>query len=300
MHKSTTRHRGRAITGFAAAVAAVGMAAGCGDDDKSSAKPKAFAITATASGKAKAITFPKTVEAGLVSITLRNTDKVPRSAQIIRIEGAHNTDSVLKLLESDEPQKIPDFIKDGGGVATVKPGETGTVTQNLAPGKYIVWDDQGGDGQGGGAENWEFGAKGDFTVTGDTSDDELPSVPATIIATDKGDKDYGFELKGLKAGTNQVRFENTGKQLHHALLFPLLKGSTADDFKAFIKSDGKGRPPVDFEHGVGTSVIDSGIAQNVELDLKAGDYAVICFLSDRDGEKKSHADKGMIESLTVK
>jgi hypothetical protein len=298
MHKSTVRHSGRAIAGFAAAIAAVGVAAGCGDDDKKSSKPTAFTVTATAQGKNKVVTFPKTVKAGLVTMTLKNTDKVPRDAQILRFVGAHNTDSILRLVESDNA-KIPDFLQDGGGVSTVKPGQTATVTQNLAPGKYLLWDDQGGDE--GGKANWELGAKGEFTVTGDANDDALPSTDATVTATDKGEKGYGFSVKGLKAGPNNVRFENTGKQLHHALFFPLAAGKTSDDAKKFLESDGKsgGPPPIDFEKSVGTSVIDGGIAQNITLDLPAGKYTVLCFLADRDGGK-SHFAKGMIKDVEVK
>lgn len=298
MRTWTTGRSIRVVTGLVAAAAVAGVAIGCGDDDdkESSAKPAGFAIEATAQGKKLTLSHPASVSAGLVSMTLKNSDKRPRGAQIVRIVGDHNSKAVVSLIEG-ESIKIPEYIQDGGGVAAVKPGETKTVTQNLAPGKYIVWDDQGGDDDTPG--NWSLGALGEFTVTGEASDDELPSRPATITALDKGDKDYGFAFKGLKAGTNQVRFENTGKQLHHALFFPLQKGATLADLRTFLKSDGKGEPPLDFAKGVGTTVIDGGVAQNVELDLTAGNYAVLCFIPDRKGGK-SHADKGMVEELVVK
>jgi hypothetical protein len=276
--------------------------AGCGDDDKDSAaaKPTTFAVTATAEGKTKkALEFPATVKAGLVALTLKNTDTVPRSAQLIRVTGDQTVDDVLKVVNADAT-KIPDFMQDGGGTSAVKPGATGTATQNLAPGRYVIWDDEGGDDEGE-KGNDALGAKGEFTVTGDASDAALPKVAATVTATDSGtdtkDKTYGFEFKGLKAGTNQVRFENTGDQLHHALFFPIIGNKTiAQVEKAFASQSGP--PPVDFEKGVGTTVIDGGIAQNISLDLPAGRYAVICFLSDRKGGK-SHAEQGMLEELTV-
>ena len=55
---------------------------------------------------------------------------------------------------------------------------------------------------------------------------------------------------------------------------------------------------MDFEKSVGTSVIDGDIAQNLELELPAARYAVVCFISDRKGGKP-HVAKGMIEELTV-
>ena len=66
-----------------------------------------------------------------------------------------------------------------------------------------------------------------------------------------------------------MRFENTGKELHHAIMFPIIKGKTIEDVEKAFASQ-KGPPPVDFEKGLNTQVIDGGIAQNIELDLEAG------------------------------
>ena len=302
MLATTDRGHSRSILPTIIAIAAGALVAGCGDDDKTTeaAKPITFAITATAEGaKKKTLEFPATVEAGLVALTLKNTDTVPRSAQIIRVTGDQTVDDVLKVVNAEET-KIPDFMQDGGGTSAVKPGATATATQNLAPGRYVIWDDEGDDGDDT-PGNDELGAKGEFTVTGEATDDELPAVPATITATDEGTdtdtKTYGFEFKGLKAGTNEVRFENTGDQLHHALFFPIIGKKTIEDVEKAFASE-SGPPPVDFEKGVGTTVIDGGIAQNITLDLPAGRYAVICFLSDRKGGK-SHAEQGMLEEFTV-
>lgn len=298
MHTPTIRNAARTMLSFAAATAALGFAAGCGNDDKSSAKPASFAMDATAQGKKLTLTFPATVKAGLVTMTLKNSDKGPRSAEIIRIVGDHSVDDVLKVVNDESGGPIPDWMEDGGGVSTVASGKTKSITQNLAPGTYAIFDSESGDN---GPANADLGAKGKFTVTGDASDDALPSVDATITATDKGDKGYRFTSEGLKAGANEVRFENTGKQLHHALLFPYAKGATLADVKKFAKSTGNsgGPPPFDFENGDGTSVIDGGIAQNVELDLKAGKYVLLCFIQDRKGGKP-HVAKGMLTELDIK
>ena len=296
----------RALTICSFASAAL-FAAGCGDDDNGSgsgdaAKPATFAVTATAQGaKQKALEFPSTVKAGLVTLTLTNRDKVARSAQLIRVTGDQTVEEVLKVVNS-EGAKIPSFMQDGGGLGAVKPGKTASATQNLAPGRYVIWDDEGGD-ENDAPGNDELGAKGEFTVTGAASDAKLPPQAATVTAFDKqtgGKETYGFKLEGLKAGRNAVRFENAGEQLHHALFFPIAKGKTIQDVEKAFSSDAppSGPPPVDFANFVGTTVIDGGIAQNITLDLKAGRYAVICFLNDRDGGKP-HVAKGMIKELTV-
>ena len=307
MHAST----GRLTRSIVAALAAAAFVAGCGDDDDDEAgtnQPAAaaavkFTVEATTRGpRKKALEFPSSVKAGVVEITLTNRDSVPRSAQIIRVEDGHSVDDVLKIVNSDEEGvKIPDWMQDGGGVSTVGPRASRTATQVLTPGTWVIWDDEGGDDDG--PANSSLGAKGQFTVTGDAGDAELPAAPARVTATDEGegeDKQYSFEFEGLKAGTNQVRFENTGDELHHALFFPIAKGKTIKDVEeAFTaEEEPQGPPPVNFDGGVGTTVIDGGIAQNISLDLPAGRYAVVCFISDREGGEP-HAAKGMLKELTV-
>lgn len=285
-----------------AAIAVAALVSGCGDDEKEPA-PTAFAITATAEGKRKkALEFPSTVEAGLVTMTLTNHDKVPRSAGIVRLLGDHTADDFRNAVEK-EGGPIPEWIQDGGGVSTVLPRGAVSVTQVLAPGKYAIADDESEPGEDG-KSFADLGAKGEFMVTGPASDAELPAQPTTLTATDDGGGDegeYGFEFKGLKAGHNEVRFENTGEQLHHALLFPIAEGKTIKDVEAAFTADGppKGPPPVDSDTAISTQVIDGGIAQNLTIFLQPDtNYAVICFIQDRTGGKP-HVAKGMIEELKV-
>ncbi|HEV2775038.1 MAG TPA: hypothetical protein VGV90_05565 [Solirubrobacteraceae bacterium] len=289
-------------------VLGIAAVAGCGDDDDATqdaaaAKPASFVIQATAEGKQKkALEFPATVKAGLVTMTLKNADAGQRSAQLIRVVGEHTLDDVLRVITSDDgDDTTPSWIQDGGGLAAVKPGATARVTQVLAPGRYVLFDDATARGDGEGPSNAELGATGEFTVTGPASDAELPEAPATLTATDDGKDEYGFEFAGFKPGVNQVRFENTGEELHHALLFPINPGKTIEDAEKAFTSDAppQGPPPVDFAAGTGTAVIDGGIAQNITLDLKPGRYAVVCFITDREGGKE-HVRQGMIDELTVK
>ena len=300
--------RTRRVVTCVAMVSAGAVATGCGGDDDAAkdaaaAKPASFVIEATAEGKKKkALEFPATVKAGLVTMTLKNADTGQRSAQLLRVLGDHTTEDVMQVIASDDgDDTTPSWIQDGGGLAAVKPGASASATQLLAPGRYVLFDDATARGDGEGPSNAELGATGEFTVTGPASEAELPEQPATLTATDDGKDDYGFEFAGFKAGVNHVRFENTGKELHHAILFPINAGKTIKDAETVFTSDGppRGAPPVDFAAGVGTAVIDGGIAQNITLDLKAGRYAVVCFITDREGGKE-HVRQGMIEELTIK
>lgn len=302
------RHVTRRAT---ATLIVLGMAAGatgCGDDDEPARDAAApveaagFVIEATAEGKSrKALRFPATVKAGLVKMTLENADAGQRSAQLMRILGDHDANDVLKIFTDEGGDATPSWIQDGGGLAAVKPGASASVTQVLAPGRYVLFDDATQRGDGEGPSNAELGATGEFTVTGPQSDAALPEQPATLTATDDGEDDYDFEFAGFRSGVNQVRFENTGEQMHHALLFPIHEGKTIEDAEESFTSDAPpaGPPPVDFAAGLGTAVIDGGNAQNISLDLEPGRYAVVCFITDRQGGKE-HVHKGMIAELTVK
>ena len=302
------RRSRRAILASCAAVVVAALgAAGCGggDDDEDAAseaaKPVSLAITATSEGTAKALTFASSIEAGLVNMTLKNTDTVPRSAQLLRIVGNHSIADVVKVVTGDG-EEIPTWIQDGGGVAAVAPGASATAAQVLAPGRYVLLDDE--EGEGDDVKSYaELGAARELTITGERSRARLPARSATVTAEDavEGRKHtYGFRLEGLKAGANQVHFQNTGLELHHARFVPLRKGATIAQAERFLGSDRQpsGPPPVDFAKIVGTKVIDAGIEQNITLDLDAGRYAVICFISDREGGEP-HVAKGMIEELTV-
>ena len=298
MRKDSSYGRRWAAVATVAAVAVIGVA-GCGDDDDEetagggAAEPTVLALEATAQGERKAIEVPESVQAGAVEIRLTNSDEVPREAQIVRVTGDQTIDQVLEIT-SEEGAPIPEFIQDGGGVSPTEPGTTRTVTQVLAPGRYVVFDtgeEEGEDVQ----SNAELGATAEFTVEGEAGDATLPETDATLTAID-----YGFEAEGLKAGRNVVRFENTGEQLHHVILFPINEGVEFSAVREAFSSEEppEGPPPVDFENEAGTAVIDGGIAQNVELDLQAGRYAAVCFIPDRAGGPP-HVAKGMISELTV-
>lgn len=292
---------------FAVLLAAAALClvpAACGSDDDSSdsgsttesseAAAVTFETTEPAKGRV-AITGPKTVEAGVVEITLKNTTKGLHDAQILRVEGDRTADEVISnSIDSGEGAPIPEWITDGGGLGVVPPGESRTVTEVLKPGTYYMLDSE--SAQGSQQPNARKGGVAKLEVTGEATDAELPATDATITA-----KDFSFESAGVKPGANQVTFENSGKQLHHALALPIAKGSTIDDVKKFVTSEGQpsGPPPVDFENAVGTAVIDGGQAQVAEMEFKKGKYALVCFITNRDGGPP-HVAMGMVNELDVK
>lgn len=273
---------------FAAAPLVALVAAGCGEDDekKSSeaSQPKTLMITASGTEKAPKLSVPPSVEAGVTEIRLQNQAKAGQSAGFVRVEGNHTAEDVLKVV-SREGGPIPSWLADGGGVGEVQPGQTGTVTEDLREGKYVV--------TGSSEEEGGRPPVAEFTVKAGEGGGQLPRAGSKIEA-----KDYSFTTTGLKAGRQKVEFANTGKELHHAIGFKVKPGKTPADLKKFFDSEGKGPPPFDEKGGFETAVIDGGQRQVVDLDIKPGKYALVCFIQDRKGGPP-HVAKGMVSELTV-
>lgn len=262
----------------------LGSVPACGSDDEGggSSEPAAFAVEITESGKSSTVKVPKEVPAGLVEITFQNDGKKPHSAQIAGVDGDQTAADVERV--TSEGGKIPGWIHGAGGLGTVPPGQAGSATVVLEPGTYYVQDDEGP--QGGIAK---------FEVTGEASDAELPATDATIVASE-----YKFTTEGLKAGANRVTFDNAGEELHHAIAFPINGESTLADVEKFFMSEGRpsGPPPVDFESGAATAILDGGTKEVAELEFEAGRYAFVCFIPDRAGGPP-HFIKGMLQEVEI-
>ena len=280
---------GTKLAGVAVAgVLALG-AAGCGDDDdggggSAAATPaEASKLAIELGGSAKKPTFevPQSVEGGVVEISFTNSAKGSHSAQLVRAEQGHTPQEALAAGEAwgEKGKGLPDWALTAGGFGDVEPGETATVTQELAPGKYLVAD-------------LETDANAEFEVTGEAAASELPSDGGTIEATE-----YEFTASGLKSGGAPILFDNAGGEPHFIAAVGIKPGKTIADVRKFLETE-KGEAPVDESRGFSTAVIEGGQSQSIEVDLEEGDYALLCFVPDRAGGPP-HAVKGMVSKVTV-
>lgn len=300
-----TMGRGRSSVGLCVAVAvlSVGVAA-CGDDnddaDDAAKEATPLQITTSDAGSKRYRTeAPKSVEGGLVKLTFTNAAKDEHEAQLIRIDEGHTAREVLKLLAA-QSDVIPNWAHLAGGLGSTGPGRTASATLNLPAGKYVMIDSGSGDGPAPSSR----GALAEFEVTAG-KDGALPASSAAItgVTDEQAKPEHSFEVSGLKVGNNRLRLVSKGEEPHHAVLFPILPGKTLTDVEKFFTTEGRpsGPPPVDFEGGAGTAVLDGDSEQVTDLQLrKAGKYAMVCFLTDRDGKGKEHLANGMIEEVDVK
>jgi uncharacterized cupredoxin-like copper-binding protein len=114
---------------------------------------------------------------------------------------------------------------------------------------------------------------------------------ATVIA-----KDFAFEAPdSVPAGWTTFRMLNEGSTLHHMVLFRLDGGKTIADMQAAMKNPGP--PPAWVVEVGGPNAPNPKSASNATIDLKAGDYVMLCFVDIPD--KTPHFMKGMVRPLKV-
>src|SRR5215207_271417 len=266
----------------------------CGDSDEGDGNGNGNQrLSVTLSGKGKAAEFkaPKSAEAGVAEITFTNKSEKPADMQLIRVEGDHSPAEVVRCLgKAIRGKPFEDWFFAGGGVSPTKPGQSGSVTQVLAPGTYFVFNSES-DGPP------DPSSAGRIEVTGEASEEELEAD--TEIVADDARKEYRFKTSSpLHAGKQEILFRNAGAQPHH-LLISMIKGDASDeDIEKAFKAD-KAPPPLIEKGSQATAVLEGKEAQLVTLDLKPGRYAFYCFVSDREGGKP-HALKGMVEEFKVK
>jgi hypothetical protein len=280
-----TSHRRRtasALAGVLALATALALA-GCGGSERE------LKIT-VAGGIGKnpvTVKAPKSTTGGLKRITLKDNGNAPLDGQLVRVDGNHSAQEVLHVVQG-QGTPIPGWIHGAGGVGQVRPHKSATVVQNLAPGRYYIFS--GEDVKPGIAP---------LTVKGGKPG-KLPKTQATITT-----REYTFDVSGLKAGKEKVLFRNAGRELHHVIAAPMLPGKTLAEVKKFVsqaasnRKPPSGRPPIDMNGGFQTTVLDPGIAQVIDVDLKPGRYALMCFINDRKGGPP-HVMKGMLKEVDVK
>jgi hypothetical protein len=257
-----------------------GLLGACGDDEEEPAKAIVAAFEFSGEGKRAKLSGPKSIEAGAVRVNFKNSGKDDAGVTLLRIAGDHTPAETVEAGNAwgDEGKPLPDWIRFVGGASVVSPGDTFSAVQNLAPGNYIGVD----------IGTNEYAA---FEVTGDGGG-EAPRPSATIEAVE-----YSFATKGLEAGRRQVRFTNSGKEPHFAQLGRIEPGKTIEDVRKAFRSE-RGAPPIEEEGSSSTGILDGGYSQVIDLELKWGRYAFVCFVPDRKGGPP-HAFKGMISEGVV-
>ncbi len=282
---ATSVRTAAALLLLASSVAGLAACGSSGDSATTETTPKPeaadFSISTGATGDHFVI--PIRIRSGLTTIRLRNKTDRTASLEMVKVLGEHSESEVSAAYrDATRGKAIPEWLRAAGGVGVTGAGAEQSVSQVLQPGSYFAFDTE--------SDNLDYAT---FEVTGPSSFATLPLQNATIDASE-----YMFEVNGLKAGENTVKFSDTGDEPHHLIAAPIEAGATIEDVERAIRRD-SGRPPLDLDETTSTAVLDSGESQIINLDLRSGSYAFLCFVSDREGGPP-HALKGMVREVTVK
>jgi hypothetical protein len=261
---------------------ALGLGA-CGDDDDEGTDTQVFEVQAAEEGKDSKVTAPDSAEPGAVEIRFSNTGERPHSLQILQIGDGHTAAEALAAGQAwgERGEALPDWVTLDGGIGSTEGGGTAIAVVDLDAGDYAAIDI---DGTG-------PNSYAEFKVEGDEGAG-LPEVPAKVEAVD-----YDFQATSLEAGSHRVLLENDGEEPHHLAAAPLKPGMTAEDVETYIKTE-KGPSPIVESKAFNTAIVSGGESEVVDLRFDSGDYALLCFVTDRAGGPP-HALKGMVAAATV-
>lgn len=271
-------------SGVAVSLAA-GLLAGCGGG-KGTEVTK-LAVTAA---DYKFERVPATVPAGTVELTLKNSSQAEEhQATLIRLNDGVTLDQFQQAAGTSEVDAFK-LIQGFGGPSPIGPGESGTTTQVLVPGNYLMicFIPSPSDG----VPHAQKGMVQPFTV-GEGAEAELEEGQATITA-----QDFSFSIPEGFTGKGTITFQNNGPQQHEVAVYRIAEGKTFADVQAFFSPNPpEGPPPIQSSGGV--AALAAGSSVNVELDLASGSYVLICFLPDIAGDGAPHFTKGMMQEVAI-
>lgn len=236
---------------------------------------------------------PDTIEAGFTTFRLVNDGSQLHMAQLIKLEGGRSLDDFLvayaEAFRTTGPR--PPWAPRFGGPGAADPGGSSNTTEYLEPGSYAwICIMNVPDGIPHVVKARMARA---FAVRAHNGAPPPQTAPAASLVFQL--VDYAFRITGpLRAGRHVVRVENAGTEPHEVGLLRLAPGKTMEDLQAWMQ-DPQGPPPGSSVGGV--SSLAPKLEAYFEVDLTAGDYVVLCFVTAPDG--RSHVEHGMIQQVRI-
>ncbi|MEP6495543.1 MAG: hypothetical protein ABJF01_22845 [bacterium] len=260
---------------------------------RSTSGPPVVTITATD----YAFAGPAEIPAGLTTFRLVNNGHTLHHAQIVKLNAGKSAADFAQAYVTSfgasgpEHGGRPSWALALGGPAATDPGQTGEAIANLEPGNYaLICDIVLPDG----VPHIKKGMVHAFRVV-PSSAPSAPEPKADVVITLK---DYSFDLSApLRAGTQTVRVNNTGRETHTTVLLRLAPGKTAEDFRQWAGT--LAGPPPTTASGGGVEQMDGGRHAFFTAKLTPGEYALVCFAADSTG-KPHLSEHGMMRQLSVR
>jgi hypothetical protein len=231
---------------------------------------------------------PDTIEGGPVTIRLVNEGPDFHHVWLVRLEDGVDVAELTARL-SAHGQLPAGAVAVGGPNTPGAPGGTTTATLDLEPGDYLMVCVI--PGMHDGELHVAKGMVRPLAVVAPSSAARLPDA-SVVMTLD----DYSYELSApITAGAQAIRVVNAAAQPHEVVVVKLEPGRSAHDFLMFLQQPA-GAPPGQMIGG--TTWLDRGEWNLIELEFEPGDYALLCFVPDA-GDGQLHLAHGMIRQFRV-
>lgn len=229
--------------------------------------------------------MPDSIPAGPTIFHFTNEDNTLHHMTLVKLANKKTVKDFATL----PPGPLPKWVTFYGGPNAPHPhGGTDEVEVNMTPGHYgVVCLIPGPDG----VPHMVHGMYKAFTVTASTKHAHLPKADDKLTLVS-----YNFKFsKPLTPGKHVIEVVNTANEPHEALMVQMSPGKTGADMAHWVEKGMKGPPPGTPIGGI--SPITPGEKNYLMIDLKKGNYALLCFMPAKDG--KLHVAHGMIYDFKV-
>jgi hypothetical protein len=205
------------------------------------------------------------------------------SGVIARINDDVTMEQFMEAASAEDPMAAVAMVTLNGG-SPLQPGESTSYILHLVPGNHIILN-FAGDGPPTDAAT--------FTVVeGDIMDVAEPIADVHLAMVD-----FAFGVPGfMPAGEQLWHLENVGDQWHETVIIPLPEG--IESVSDVLEVMASGNEP-DIQPAFFWAPMSPGAEAWVTVDLAPGNYVILCFLPDLNGDFSPHMNHGMIQVFTV-
>ena len=225
---------------------------------------------------------PAEIPSGIVAVTVQGGDP-ENMPELAKLNDGVTMVQVNEALAQPDPMAALPLVTLLGSTGNSVDGQ---VIYDLTPGDYVAV---------------YFPAEGPPQSTA-ISAGEPSGATAPVADVNVALVDFNFAMPDtISAGPHVWQIDNMGGQWHEMPILKLNEGVTVDDLIAMMAEAGPGGPegPPPFEMVAFWSPMSAGQRALVTFDLPPGEYTVLCFLPDLNGDMSPHLAHGMVRTLTV-
>jgi hypothetical protein len=245
-------------------------------------------------------TAPDSIAGGLVRVAMTNTGKEGHHTQFARLNDGVTLQQFQAALPKGEAAAIPLITFQGGSPPIEAGGKTDGV-MDLPAGQYVLLCFIPSPD---GVPHLAKGMVKPLTVTAAPA--KRPAKPAVKGTVELVDFAFATLPDSITTGKATLAVANKGKEPHEMVVVKA-KGVPAAQLQPILSQivgapPGSPAPsgPPPFEWAGGFQVIMPGATGWATLDLRAGEYALVCFVPSPASQGKRHLALGMFRPFTVK